>query len=217
MRSHLRTPLIVDVDKTPIEYIKGLTKAARKNYRAAMSNHYQFTRVQFDYPAVMEWMDLWSGQIGGNWAFGPEYFTGMDERGWLEIFVGHRGSTTLACLPMEHFDGFMYAQPVMYNKKTDPNLAKFMWFSMLEWACSNKYMKAVDLGGGFNGSWDQFIQTRGGPTFKYKWRFVAKDVKENPDSQRPWFVQRCQCGWKFLTLAPQPCPNCGDVPCRMYG
>ena len=218
MRSHLRTPLIVDVDKTPEEYIQGLNKPAKKNYKAAMKAPYTFRPVNLAREPIEFFMKLWSGQIGGQWAFGPEYFFYLMGQGWLDMYGGFNDNMDLvAILPMERFDDFKYAQPVMYNKTLDPEVAKFMWFSMLTEACSDSAIENIDLGGGFNGSWDQFIKTRGVLSFKYKWRFVAQQVKENPDSQLPWFVQRCQCGWKFLTLKPEKCPKCGDVPVRPYG
>ena len=218
MRSHLRTPLIVDVDKTPQEYFKGLTRPAKKNYRTAMKRPYVFKQIPFDYEMVNNFMKMWSTQIGGGWQFGPQYFDLMNQREWCVFFAGLDGRQIAAILPMEKFDDLLYAQPVMYHKGVYPGVAKFMWYSMLTAACASPFIKNVDMGGGFNGAWDDFIRVRKkAPNFAYKWQFVAKAVKDNPDSQKPWYVQRCRCGWKKLVLDPMSCPNCGEIPWKPYG
>lgn len=218
MRSHLRTPLIVDVDKGPLEYINGLNKSAKKNYKKAMRHKLVMRRIPYDSCQVSDFMQFWSTKIGNCWAFGPEYFDVLDTSDNLICFAAYEDQELVAHLPMEHFGDFMYAQPVMYDKDVVPYAAKFLWFEMLKWACRREEIKVVDMGGGFNGLWPEFIVNRDrAPTFAYKWRFVSKEVKDNPDKEKPWLVQRCGCGWKGLTLAPKACPNCGDVPCRMYG
>jgi len=218
MRSHLRTPLIVDVDKTPREYVAGLNRAAKKNCKAALKARYEFVQVPYAQHMFQEFMWMWSEQINGHWAFQVDYFTDLNRKGWLDAFYITEGSSVLGILPMERFDSMLYAQPVMYQKDTHPDLAKFAWFKMILQSCTDPELKVIDLGGGFNWTWDQFISARKrDPSFAYKWRFVSKAVKDSPDKQPPLLVQRCQCGWKFLTLDAQVCPKCGDLPCQVYG
>jgi hypothetical protein len=156
---------------------------------------------------------MWTGQIGGRWTFGPSYFDKLAAEGNLHLFAANRHSDSsnyLAILPMEQFGDFMYAQPVMYNKTLHPGLAKFMWFHMLLWACSQPNINWVDLGGGFHGSWRDFLHNRSDPAFAYKWRFVAKKVKDDPKSQTPYYAQRCSCSYKQLVTRLERCKGCGS-------
>ena len=207
---HLRTPLLVNVDMSRDRYISGLTKPAKKNYKASQKRGYDFENSFYDEGLIAAAMVMWSEQIGGQWIFGPEYFTNLKENGWLEIFVGHApGEQTAAILPMERFRDLMYAQPVMYDKTKNPHIAKFMWFSMIKWACEDPLINWIDLGGGFHGSYRDFLMNRRDPNFAYKWQFVSKGVKMYPQNQKPYYVQRCTCGWKQLVFDRVPCYNCG--------
>lgn len=210
-KTHLRTPLLVDVDMPFDDYLKGLTRPAKKNYRASQKKGYLFSTDSFDHYIIASAMHMWSEQIGGKWVFGPEYFDQLNLKGWLKIFKGgEREMPTAALLPMERFGDFMYAQPVLYNKETHPNIAKFMWYEMIKYSCTHPLIKWIDLGGGFHGSWKDFLMNRADPKFAYKWQFVSKAVKIRPQYQPPYYVQRCSCGWKQLVFARVPCKACGN-------
>ena len=213
---HLRTPLLVYTELDRDIYLGQLSKPAKKNWAAARKRNAgrTFKEVPYDPTLTREFMELWTRQRvnGGHprWIFGPEYFDRMASRNWLRLFVLEEHGAPIALHPVEHFGNFTYTQPVLYDKGEDPGAAKFMWFNLMFWACDQVDVRWVDLGGGFHGSWNQFLRNRSDPGFSYKWQFVAKEVKDDPQRQPHYFAQRCSCGYKQLVVAPCPCPGCTD-------
>lgn len=211
MKSHLRTPLLVPTSSHRVNYIPSLNKPARKNYVAMRKAcpEYRFHEVPYDHSLVTWYMQLWESQ-GYRWIFGPEYFQKLSQEGHLRLFLGEDEWYPAALLPMEQFGNFMYAQPVLYNKAEEPEAARFMWFEMLLWAHDEIGLDWVDLGGGFHGSWRNFLHNRQDPAFKYKWQYVPRAIKEKPDDQPEYFAQRCTCGYKQLVLKPEFCCGCAS-------
>lgn len=175
--------------------------------RKATTGH-TYQEVPYDGTLVRDAMQLWSAQ-GYSWVFGPGYFDKLNREGHLRLFVAYDGKYPVGVHPMEHFGPFMYAQPVLYDKKLYPEIARFMWFELMLHAHADVTVDWVDLGGGFHGSWVDFLHNRSDPKFRYKWQYVPEKIKEDPNGQTPYYAQRCACGYKQLVTAPETCNGCG--------
>lgn len=218
MRSHLRTPLLVNVGdfRTPESYLLSLRKKARWKWRCSEVDFGDFTyrEVPYDGGQVRYYMRLWEGQrVNGSptrWVFGPDYFDRLASQLHLRIFIIEYAHCDVAMHPVEQFGPLLYTQPVLYDKEVFPGAARFMWFKLMFWAIRDHETRWIDLGGGFHGTWQDFLRNRSDAAFKYKWDYVPKSVKENPNAQIPYFVQRCGCGYKQLVTALRKCPGCSS-------
>ena len=166
-------------------------------------------------PALDHFMKLWERQeVGGKspeWAFGIDYFQGQWERGRLLVFyASNADDDVLSVHPVEQHGFYVYAHPPLYDKGKHPQLAKFMWFNLMRWACENG-IEHVDLGGGSNGTWRDCAAAHLNGPFQYKWLYVPKDSKRHPDEEPPYVQMRCECGNKQLILGPEPCRDCGKT------
>lgn len=208
MIAHLRTPLLVNVNREWEDYLAALDKPAKKNFNRIARDCFgiSYWRREFSIVEMTHQMSFWETQIGRRWAFGPAYFNHINDMGALKIFATPAGEIYH---PVEHFGNYIYCQPVIYNKVEFPDGARFMWFNLIRWACFQPQIEWVDLGGGFHGSWVDFLKNREAPQFRYKWQFVDKATKENPDDQRPYYALRCTCGYKCVVTECNLCPHCG--------
>jgi hypothetical protein len=158
--------------------------------------------VPFDRQQVAEWMALWEKQV----VYGkhPKW------QKWTtpEIFEKHKVRVLFADIALQMLEvcgDYAYAQPVLYDKTKYPWVAKFMWFKAIEW-CGQNGVKYLDLDGGRGKTWRQKLQAQDGP--QYKWMYVPKYVKENPDEAPEWKVSVCSCGWR--TLGADRCSRCAS-------
>lgn len=160
-------------------YIKSLSKSARQEYRLVMEKNKDLTykQAEFDKEKVKRYMELWERQLVRGkpiqWAYPVEYL----EQKELLVF-----ETEISMHFIMKEDGYWQCEPPMYDKNTDRHLGTFMWFSLILWAIDNK-LGILNFGGGCD-NWREMIKTRDQyPNPKYKWRFIPKEVKENPDKQ----------------------------------
>lgn len=172
------------------QYVASLSRKARKNYKYAMKMNVGVTyeEVPFDKQEVGRWMTLWEHQlIRGEyktWAYPVEALEGKN----IKCFRAVEGEP-IAFQFVELVDGYMNCHPVMYDKDRYSHryLSKFMWFRLLEWAIY--HASIVDLGGGIDDSWREMIKRREEfPNPLYKWMYVPRDVKDNPDKQTDYRV-----------------------------
>lgn len=179
---HLSTFLVI-LDCNQFEsfedYIASLSKSARQEYRLVMEKNKDLTykQVPFDKDKVKGYMELWARQkVRGNsieWAYPVE---------WLEDKEKLVFATEISMHVILREDGYWQCEPPMYDKDTDRHLGTYMWFSLILWAIENK-LGILNFGGGAD-NWREMIKTRDQyPNPKYKWRFIPKWVKDNPDLQ----------------------------------
>jgi hypothetical protein len=69
------------------------------------------------------------------------------------------------------------------------------------WCCGK--VKYLDLGGGKRKTWRELLRSRDD---NYKWQYVPRQVKENPEAAPEWRVHHCECGWR--TLGANSCSRC---------
>ena len=145
-----------------------------------------------------------------HWNVPPEY---MDAIETLVMFKVMRGDEDVALHFIEVCNDYAYAHPPLYDKK-NPELARYSWFNIIKWCCENG-IGYLDLDGGAHRSWPDLIKGRlhpGNDTFLnrvvYKWAFIPKDVKDNPDNEPVLYQMRCGCGWKYLGDETTKCLGC---------
>lgn len=174
------------------QYIASLSKKARKNYKYAKKHNENvvYEEVPFSREEVKHWMELWERQlIKGQykrWAFPVEALEGKN----IKCFRATEGEP-IAFQFVEETDGYVNCHPVMYEKDrySSRYLSKFMWFSLMGWAIA--HASIVDLGGGIDESWREMIKRREEfPNPLYKWIYVPREVKDNPDKQVDYKVEQ---------------------------
>jgi hypothetical protein len=156
-----------------------------------------YAETPFDRALVAEWMALWERQtVDGK---RPKW------RQWTPEKVGQLGAKVffsgVALQVLEVCGDYAYAWPVLYDKVKNPWAARFMWFRLIEWCCGK--VKYLDLGGGKRKTWRELLRSRDD---NYKWQYVPRQVKENPEAAPEWRVHHCECGWR--TLGANSCSRC---------
>ena len=208
------TPLLVDTSTTFEEYIKRLSRTSKKKYKKNLkeTQDCNFSKIEYDSDLMWEFIKLWERQTvygrKARWVFSKEQ---MDKMDTLVMFTIERDGI-VAVHGIEKCDRFAYAHPPLYSKSS-PELARFTWFNTIRWCCEND-VDCLDMGGGATCDWPTLIKTRHKEThvnmkIRYKWSYVPKDVKDNPDLEKRVYQLRCGCGWKQLGLEGDPCKRCG--------
>ena len=169
------------------EYLKTLSKPARKNYKHCQKLYGHLGYKAEDFARVEEFMRLWSQQLVRNkhpeWAFPV---------GVVRDWYDKKELLVLGCPIALHFiqkrNGYWECHPPMYDKKNE-ELGTWMWFQLIKFAIENK-LGVLNMGGGVD-NWREMIKNRANyPNPKYKWRFVPESVKENPDSQPNYVIRK---------------------------
>lgn len=188
----MSTPILVNTQGKFPDYLKSLSRKGRKQYAFVAKHNTDLSYKEVDYNAeqIREWMWLWERQlIRGEyrqWGFPVSYLDGLDTL----VFVATNGEL-LALHFVEKHGRLLICHPPIYNKKLYSHryMAKFMWFSLIKWACENG-IDWIDLGGGERGTWPELIRERDNhPNTHYKWMYVPKEVKDNPDSQPEYVIR----------------------------
>lgn len=198
-----RTPLLVDTSTTFEKYISRLSKTDKKKYKANLkqTTDCSFKQIPYSPKLMRDFVSLWETQpIYGStlhqWNVSMEAMDAIDT---LVMFSVTRNDQVVAIHFIEVCDDLGFAHPPLYDKK-NPELARFSWFHTIQWCCENN-ISFLDMGGGFHNSWSSLIKLRRHEDLyrlKYKWSYVPEDVKQNPDSQKHYFLHICPCGWKQL-------------------
>jgi len=184
------------------DYLKSLSKSARKNYRYVEKHNkdLEYKRVPFNKEKTAWFMDLWERQIirghTRKWAFGVEYPEKLEATGKLRCFVAVKDEEELSMQFVENHNGYVECHPPMYDKTKHSKryLAKFMWFNLIRYAIESPEMEMgnwIDFGGCGDDPWPEVIKNRHNyPHNHYKWQYVPQKVKENPDDQPRLVVRR---------------------------
>ncbi len=201
-RRRIKTPLLIPIPDDFPTYLASVSKSARYEYRVAVKAcaELQYKEIPFDREMVEEWMNLWSRQVvyGKRIIWAPWTTPKIFEQLGVKVFFASKAMQML-----EICDDYAYAQPVMYDKIKNPHVAKFMWFELIKWCCGR--VKYLDLDGGNNKTWRQALKNK---KASYKWLYVPKEIKNNPDAAPEWIVFACACGWK--TLGEDRCSRCAS-------
>lgn len=182
------------------EYIGSLSKSARKNYKHATKLYagcYYGESQGFDTKLVREFMLLWQRQLvrgkHPEWAFPVEHVESLFHRGELRLFqlVNAHGAPW-AMHFIQKRDGYWECHPPMYDK-SHTELGTMMWFCLINYAILHFEGVPLDMGGGSD-DWVYNLENRAAyPNTRYKWRFVPEKAKENPSSQKKYYIGRPLC------------------------
>lgn len=190
----------------PQEYIASLSRKARKNYRAVVKRNpfTVYTELEYVPEMVEDFMKLWEQQLirgeRRQWAFGIDHVTALHQRGVLKLFgaldverafAGDMEGSVVALHFVENHNGYVECHPPMYDKEKykGRSLAKFMWFHLMMWGVEHN-IAFMDMGGGSEPNWREMVRNRAKyPNPAYKWVYVPKEVKDNPDKQPKYVVE----------------------------
>lgn len=192
-----KTPILIFTEGDFEEYIKSLSKPARKNYKATMKLNPDtvYKKIPYDRGLMEGFMKLWENQLirgeRRKWAFDGGYLDNLHEETKLHCFAAYIGSECVSAHFVEQHDDYIECHPPMYNKErySKMYMAKFMWFNAIKWAFETEGVEWFDMGGGHRGTWRDVIRNRDEhPITKYKWMYVPEEVKKNPDKQPEYKV-----------------------------
>jgi hypothetical protein len=176
--------VIIDTNLyTKDSYLKGLSKAARQEYHNTLLP-LEYRQVDFDKEKVRFYMELWERQLVRGkpiqWGYPIERVEEWDDKGELMVF-----ETPKSMHFIRRQINYWECEPPMYDKKD--SLGTFMWFQLILYGIEHK-LGILNMGGGVD-SWREMIRERDKyPNPKYKWRFIPKWVKDNPDKQPDYFI-----------------------------
>jgi hypothetical protein len=144
-------------------------------------------------------MNLWETQILGNGQHPifSKWTAAKYDLPWMRFF-----RIDEICLhPVEVFGTYAYAHMPMYDKIEHPEVARFAWFSLIEFLCGTE-IEWLDLGASKQGTWKQLCENRDD---NYKWGYVPKNIEP-----QNWWVQLCECGWRQLITQKRRCDRCAS-------
>jgi len=205
----IRTPLLIDVKTSFEEYIDRLSATDKKKYKSNKKNtaEYSFERIGYDPLLIRQFISLWETQTvyGGmpiKWNRSMEF---MDLLDTLIVFTITYKNEIVGLHFIEKCNDLAYGHPPLYDKNRHPDLARFSWFSMIKWCCESS-INYLDMDAGFGRDWRTLLidrhtnvtQDQNLSNLAYKWFYVPKDVKDNPQKEVPYLEFRCSCNWKQL-------------------
>ena len=177
------------------EYVASLSKRAIHEYRLVQRRNADLTfkGATFDQEKLHRFMELWGRQLVRGkpiaWAYPVETVANWMAKGEVILLEAVRGDETIAMHFLKKEQGFWDAGPPMWDKEKlgHLHLGTYMWFHTIFWCIDNK-LGIINLGGGLE-EWREMIRRR--KEFKnplYKWRYVPRHVKQNPDSQPDYYI-----------------------------
>lgn len=196
--------ILIELPETFEDYIKSLSKKARKNYVYTRNHNEDLTYelVPFVRDEVSFFMSLWERQlIRGEyrqWAYPVEHVEELFKRGELKIFKCVLGPKSVSLQFIQRHHGFWECHPPLYDKGFGEKryLAKYMWFKLIEYAILNK-LEPLNMGGGID-EWREMIRRRAEfPNPAYKWMYVSEKVKNNSESVANYKIKEYN-GEKYL-------------------
>lgn len=198
----IETPFLVDVSVSSFEhYIESLAKTGKKNYKYTLkhNNDLKYNLIKYDVDLVEFFMGLWQNQLirgeKRQWGFPPQHIHNLNKFNIIDLFATYSiDNTVLSIHFVERYDDYVYCHPPLYDKATTNNryMAKHMWFNLIKHYVNNKEVNWVDFGAGYRGTWKDLVKNRKQYMDKmaYKWLYIPKKIKENPDKELPYIVDK---------------------------
>jgi hypothetical protein len=219
----LYTPLLVETNHDSFDdYIGSLSKTGKKNYKYAEKHNedLEYSRVEYNAELINYFMGLWQHQDirGGKpqWGFGSNFVEFLHKTGSLMVFAAVKNEEPLSIHFVEKFGEYVFCHPPLFDKEkyNERYIAKYMWFNLIKY-CIKTDTSWIDLGGGpygFRGTWKNFCVNREKwPKVAYKWLYVPKHVKDNPELQKEYLVAiRPADEFKYDCLTKFSADQCAD-------
>lgn len=184
--------------KTFDEYIASLSDRARQEWRYVKKTNADLTyqNISFDKEKIKRFMEIWQVQLVRGkpiaWGYPIEKVEEWQMAGRIILFEAkHQNGETFAAHFLLKQDGFWETQPPMWDKAKmiKRHLGTWMWFNMVKYGIENG-LGVLNMGGGIEESWREMLRRRKEFTNpKYKFRFIPKLVKENPDAQTDFRIE----------------------------
>ena len=197
------TPFLIDVSVPTFEdYIKTLATTGKKNYKYSIKHNQDlnYKLIPYNSDLVNFFMNLWEQQLirgeKRRWGFPSNYIHYLASQGIIDLFASYvkDDNTVLSIHFVEKFNNYIYCHPPLYDKNltNERYLAKYMWFNLIKYYISEQKVNWVDFGAGNRGTWKDLVKNRNQYMDKmaYKWLYVPKKVKENPDGELPYIVDK---------------------------
>lgn len=134
------------------DYLKKLSKKARKNYKASRNKNLgvEYDLITYNSEKVGQFMRLWEKQLvqGENpvWAFPLGTVDGWAKDNHLLLFEAKLGRNTIAVHFIQKRDGYWECHPPLYDKALNHRyIGKLMWFNLFQYAIENK-LGILDMG-----------------------------------------------------------------------
>lgn len=208
----LRTPLLIDTSTSFEVYLRRLSVKNRYKYKKNReeTKDYIFTPIDRDPLLMRRFIRLWEDQlVYGHPIRWNKTMEEMDAIDTMMMFKAEKNNEIVAMHFIERCNDLAYAHPPLYDKST-PELARFIWFNTIRWCCENS-IRYLDLDGGAGCDWVYLLKNRHDYSkseflkkLTYKWFYIPKDVKDNPELEVPYMEFRCNCGWKQLVIKDIP-------------
>ena len=221
----LYTPLLVETnDDSFDDYIGSLSKTGKKNYKYAEKHNQDlaYSMIEYNAEIINHFMKMWEQQdirgVKPQWGFNFSFIEFLQKTNVLKLFAAFDKETDdPVCIHfVEKYGDYVFCHPPLFDKKkyNDRYIAKYMWFNLIK-HCIETDTSWVDLGGGpygFRGTWKDFCMNRKNhPKVAYKWLYVPKHVKDNPELQKDYIVNiRPADEFKFDCLNTFSATTCID-------
>lgn len=199
--SRFETPFLINVQYDSFDlYLSDLAKTGKKNYKFVEKHNEDltYTKIPYDESLVKFFMDLWETQLirgqRRKWGFPVQHVTDLYEKGILDLFVAYSSDLTILSMHFtERYNEYVYCHPPMYDKtiSSDRYIAKYMWFNLIKYYINIPNVHWIDLGAGQRGTWKDLIKNRElyEDKLAYKWLYVPKHIKDDPDKELNYIVQ----------------------------
>ncbi len=174
------------------EYLSVLSSNAKKHYSKAKNRNKDliFEEIPYDKDLVLKFMRLWENQIVWGkkiqWEIKPQYLDYLNKKNQIRCFVAKDENTNeIICLQWIYYYGsYAYCAAPLHEKElyAKRNLAKYMWFKLIETAFADPEIQYLDFGAGGHTSWRGWMKIHSKNGYEgYKFQFVSRHLKENPD------------------------------------
>ena len=151
-------------------------------------------------------MNLWEQQLirgeRRKWGFPAEYVTYLNNKGVLDLFAAYtEDNTVLSIHFVERYNDYVYCHPPLYDKDSTNKryMAKYMWFNLIKYYVDTP-INFIDFGAGNRGTWKDLVMNREQyyEKMKYKWLYVPQHVKDNPENELDYIVEKNEQGRKLV-------------------
>ncbi|MFZ9045205.1 MAG: hypothetical protein ACO2ZZ_05025 [Cyclobacteriaceae bacterium] len=186
------TPFLIKVHGDTFDsYISSLSTNSKKHYSKARNRNQDlnYEQIAFNEELGESYMELWSRQIVWGervqWEIKLDFLTMLNRQKKIKVFAARNIELDeIICIQWIYsYDQYAFCAEPLYDKEKyiNGNLAKYMWFKLIDFAFSDNKLRYIDLGGGQHYSWRDWMRLHGKKGYQgYKFQFIPKYLKDNP-------------------------------------
>ena len=193
------------------KYFASLDCRARTEWKTLKKKFdWEYGRFEFDREIFEKFIKIWENQeilnarrTYGNSQTQPTTLDMFDkERDYWMYFAARQNDTVMAIHPIRFWNengdkmsiedvesgktfagnGVQWTElwTPLYDKKIDRDIAGFMWYNLIHYAFDHHLPMLNFIGGE---KWRDLLKEKRSNNLAYKWRFVPRWVKRDPDGQ----------------------------------